>query len=53
MTIAYESYPEFKHNILQRVLEQTKARTSGMSMADVLSYFDPKNDGALRISRSP
>ena len=31
-------------------LEQIKAKTSGMSMADVLSYFDPKNDGALRIT---
>ena len=32
------------------MLEQIKAKTSGMSMADVLSYFDPKNDGALRIT---
>ena len=32
------------------MLGQIKAKTSGMSMADVLSYFDPKNDGALRIT---
>jgi len=50
VTIAYENYADFKHDILQRVLEQIKAKTSGMSMADVLSYFDPKNDGALRIT---
>ena len=26
VTIAYENYADFKHDILQRVLEQTKAR---------------------------
>ena len=106
MTIAYENYADFKHDILQRVLEQActyihihvhmhmhmhmhmhipcthhayamhmhmhmhmhmprtchahastcnmleqiKVKTSGMNMADVLSYFDPNNDGALRIT---
>jgi len=50
VTIAYDNYVDFKRDILQRVLEQIKAKTSGMSMADVLSYFDPKNDGAMRIT---
>merc|ERR1740139_1043165 len=36
VTIAYDNYVDFKRDILQRVLEQIKAKTSGMSMADVL-----------------
>jgi len=50
VTIAYENYDDFKRDILQRVFKQIKAKSSHMSLSDVLSYFDPNDDGTMRIT---
>lgn len=49
VTLAYEQYADFKRDVLTRVFENIKSKTKNMSMTAVLSYFDPNNDGAMRM----
>jgi len=50
VTIAYDNYANFKRDVLQRVVEKIKAKISHMSMSEVFSYFDPNDDGRMRIT---
>jgi hypothetical protein len=48
VTLDYDKFASFEHAVLSDLYRKLHARTN-LSMAEVLSYFDPDNDGVVRL----